>query len=290
MTDCQGCRNVSSRAVPKFHESCPQFVILGVEMTQDLDTSPVLYVFPDILMAGMAYALFSTYHLILYFYTVYHPMQTTIGQNHRARKLWCTAITGKPESSIMAVQTLRNGMMASQLLASTSFTITSALAAIMLTTDWNSKSGFGLGTTGVSYLANETVMPPIKLFVLLLWFIVAFFFYLLSIRAYYHASFLVTIPVNYSEFVDAEYVARILVRGSNFQSLGTRAYYAAFLALLWMFGPVPMVVASVLLALVLYKLDYVPEPKDDANSPLSGDSEQSEECEVLRTNAETIVI
>ena len=257
---------------------------MNLERNQSLDKSDVLSIFPDILMAGMAYTLFFTYHLILYLYTIYRPMQTTIGHNHSARRLWCTAITGKPEASIIAVQTLRNGMMASQLLASTSFTITSALAAIMLTTDWSNRRGFGLGTTGVSYLANETVMPPIKLFVLLLWFVIAFFYYLLSIRAYYHASFLVTIPASYSEFIDGEYVARILVRGTNFQSLGTRAYYAAFLALLWMFGPVPMVIASVLLTLVLYTLDYVPEPKSTAHSPLSGGSEQSEECEVLRTN------
>ena len=50
-----------------------------------------------------------------------------------------------------------------------------------------------------------------------------------------------------------------------------------------------MVVASVLLALVLYQLDYVSEPKDDAESPMSAESEGSEECEVLRTNTETSV-
>jgi Protein of unknown function, DUF599 len=117
-------------------------MISSIETIQYLNKDVVLSVFPDILMAGMTYTLFSIYHLILYFYTIYHPMQTTIGQNHVARKLWCTAITGKSDLSIIAVQTLRNAMMASQLLVSTSFTITSALAAIMLTTDWKSKEWF----------------------------------------------------------------------------------------------------------------------------------------------------
>lgn len=213
----------------------------------------------DSLMGGAAYTLFIVYHAILVYNAQVHPRRTTIGQNKVTRMLWCKAVTGRTDLGILAVQTLRNGMMSSQILATTSFTITSGLAILILTTDWSTRKSFGIGDGTVSYLGNTTVMPPIKIFILLLCFIIAFFFYLQAIRAYYHASFLISIPSEQAGFIDAEYVGRILVRGANFHTLGTRAYYAAFLALLWMFGPIPMLVMSVLLVFVLSSQDYLPE-------------------------------
>lgn len=239
-----------------------------------LDFGPQLemsseHVLLDILMAAAAMAIFLVYHVVLLIFTIMLPRMTTIGQNHAAKRAWCAAMTGRPDYGILAVQTLRNGMMASQLLASTSFTITSALALIIVTTDWKTRT-FGFRTTGVSLLANEASAPPIKLFILVLCFACAFVCCLLSIRAYHQASFLITVPAEFAESVGCRHVARILIRGANFHTVGTRAYYAAFLILLWLFGPIPMIVASPVVVCILYTLDYVRIPEKLKESASSG--------------------
>ncbi|XP_024030355.1 uncharacterized protein LOC21396458 isoform X2 [Morus notabilis] len=52
-----------------------------------------------------------------------------------------------------------------------------------------------------------------------------------------------------------EYVARNLNRGSHFWSLGLRAFYLSFPLFLWIFGPIPMFVCSIIMAFILYFLD-----------------------------------
>lgn len=231
-------------------------------------------VLPDVLMASGGFLIFLVYHLVFLLIAYKHPLRTTIGQNNRARTAWCKGLCGKLPYSIVAVQTLRNGMLASQLLATTSFTITSALAVIIVSTNWQEKA-FGTPITGISFLANATVIPPIKMFLLIFFFITAFFCYLQSIRAYYHSSFLITIPEIEAGYVDYKYIARILRRGSTFHMVGTRLFYAAFLALLWLFGPIPVVVGAVVLTVILYKLDYLEEPGDGRKVTSLGSSQET---------------
>lgn len=143
---------------------------------------------PDILMASLAFAIYGTYHAILAYNTVANPMRTTIGQNRASKKAWCMAVTGKLEYAIVAVQTLRNGMMASQLLANTSFAILSALTIFLVSSNTKNANFAAIGlppVEGIGFLANRTVLPGIKLFTLVLAFIAAFFFYILSMRAFY---------------------------------------------------------------------------------------------------------
>lgn len=48
-------------------------------------------------------------------------------------------------------------------------------------------------------------------------------------------------------------------------TIGTRIFYCAFLILIWLFGPIPMVFVSILLTVMLYSLDYVTvQAKSDA--------------------------
>lgn len=138
-------------------------------------------------MASVALAIYGSYHIVLAYQTTVHPMRTTIGQNRASKRAWCVAVTARPDLGIMAVQTLRNGMMASQLLANTSFAILSALTVFLVSSQHNAATN-NAGVppvTGISFLANTTVLPGIKLFALVLAFITAFFFYILSMRAFY---------------------------------------------------------------------------------------------------------
>ena len=71
-----------------------------------------------------------------------------------------------------------------------------------------------------------------------------------------HVAFLVNIPVGpLAPGLTPDYVGSVLARSSNFYTFGTRAFYCAFPFLLWLFGPIPMFVSSILLVLLLYHFD-----------------------------------
>ncbi|GLJ49060.1 hypothetical protein SUGI_1034970 [Cryptomeria japonica] len=74
---------------------------------------------------------------------------------------------------------------------------------------------------------------------------------------YIHVSFLISTP---GSSVPAHYVEDAVIRGSNFWSLGIRAYYFAFPLLLWVFGPIPMFSCSLGMVCFLYFLDSKDNP------------------------------
>lgn len=77
-----------------------------------------------------------------------------------------------------------------------------------------------------------------------------------SIRYTNHVNFLITIPVGPdAPGLTPEYVSSVLALGSNFFTVGTRGFYFAFPLLLWLFGPIPMVVSCAVLVPALYWLD-----------------------------------
>ncbi|GAB4845259.1 hypothetical protein Ancab_038669 [Ancistrocladus abbreviatus] len=144
------------------------------------------------------------------------------------------------KNGVLAVQTLRNNMMASTQLATISITLSSLISALV--------SSFGC------FSKTETV-HTFKYFAVLICFLLAFFCEMQSIRYYAHVSFLVTAPSSLSKQDHMEYVARNLNRGSLFWSLGIRAFYFSFPLLLWIFGPIPMFLSCCCMPCVLYFLD-----------------------------------
>jgi len=79
-----------------------------------------------------------------------------------------------------------------------------------------------------------------------------------AIRLYAHASFLLGgLPPGGEAAPEefAAYVARTVNRGSYAWSLGLRAFYVSLALFLWTFGPIPMLVCSVLMCALLYFLD-----------------------------------
>lgn len=145
---------------------------------------------------------------------------------------------------MLAVQTLRNNIMASTVLASTAIALSSLIAAMM--------TGCGAYTGRGQHLVGD--LYAVKLFAILLCFLLAFLLNVQSIRFYSHASLLVNVPVK-SHRCAAEYVVRALDKGSLFWSLGLRAFYVSFPLFLWVFGPVAMLCCCIVLVILLYSLD-----------------------------------
>ena len=140
--------------------------------------------------------------------------------------------------------------MASTLLATTAITLSSLIGVFVSSTTSSANN-----TSQLLYGNKTPTLSSIKYFCILLCFLVAFLCNVQSIRYYAHVSFLVTVPTWKDRKDSIEYVARNLNRGSIFWSLGLRSFYLSFPLFLWIFGPIPMFVCSVVMAFVLYFLD-----------------------------------
>ncbi|CAL9116842.1 unnamed protein product [Musa hybrid cultivar] len=206
----------------------------------------------DMVMVPLGLLLLATYHPWLLFTIARDPKRTVIGLNAQARERWVRSMmTDTTQNGVLAVQTLRNNIMASTVLATTAITLTSVISVfVRLTTTTASASLFLYGN-------KSPAAYTIEYFTISLCFILAFLGNVQSIRYYAHASFLVT--TGEAGGVPADYVARSLNRGSFFWSLGLRAFYLSFTLFLWIFGPIPMLASSVATCCLFFFLDTTTE-------------------------------
>ncbi|KAF7096072.1 hypothetical protein CFC21_098078 [Triticum aestivum] len=128
-----------------------------------------------------------------------------------------------------------------------------------------------VGATGEAALSA-------KFFAILVCFLVAFLLNVQSIRYYSHTSTLVNVPIRAHRLRRpghaVDYVTGTLNRGSYFWSLGVRAFYFSCPVFLWLFGPIPMFAACVVMVCVLYFLDVCEDWEEEQG--LSGGDETSE--------------
>lgn len=191
------------------------------------------------------------YHVWLLFTILKHPTRTVIGLNAESRHQWVLSMMSDPlKNGVLAVQTIRNNIMASTLLATVAITL-SSLISVFVTSSLDSSN-----TTSEIFYGNKSrILSSIKYFSILLCFLVAFICNVQSIRYYAHVSFLITLPSSVDNVESVEYAARNLNRGSYSWSLGLRAFYLSFPLLLWIFGPIPFFLCCCFMSCVLYFLD-----------------------------------
>ncbi|ONI09246.1 hypothetical protein PRUPE_5G226500 [Prunus persica] len=179
----------------------------------------------DYVLVPLGLLVFGTYHAWLLITILRYPIRTVVGLNAQSRRQWALSMMTDPlKNGVLAVQTIRNNIMASTLLATTAITL-SSLIGVFVSTPSNSRS-----TASRLVYGNKTE-------------------FLSSI------NFLATVPTLKSQKDYMEYVVRNLNRGSFFWSLGLRAFYLSFPLFLWIFGPIPMFVCCCIMSCVLYFLD-----------------------------------
>ncbi|EFJ24549.1 hypothetical protein SELMODRAFT_228264 [Selaginella moellendorffii] len=212
----------------------------------------------DVLLVPAGLLLLLAYH-VFYFYKVRrHPLKTVVGVNHLGRTAWVHSIMkDNDKKNILAVQTLRNSIMASTLMASTAILLSSGLAAFLSSSYSVKRPLHGFSSTVTVLGAHDDITIATKFVALLACFLFSFICYMQSVRFTNHVGFLINTPVTSDSKITPDYVAAVLARGSNFYTVGTRGYYFAFPLLLWLFGPIPVVVACLLLVPFLYRLDLV---------------------------------
>ncbi|KAF3795018.1 hypothetical protein EJ110_NYTH06291 [Nymphaea thermarum] len=210
----------------------------------------------DWILVPLGLGLMVAYHVWLAYRIVVHPQYTVIGINAVNRQLWVKTMMEDPgKNGILAVQTLRNNIMASTLIASTAIMLSSLIAVLMTSngTGLSSKPG---AETVLFQGSTSRLALSIKFFSILLCFLTAFLLNVQSIRYYSHAGILINVPLKkHSPVLTPDYVGRAVNRGSYFWSLGLRAFYFSFPLFLWVFGPIPMFLCCVVLVFLLYFLD-----------------------------------
>lgn len=248
----------------------------------------------DLVLVPLALAAVGGYHLWLLWAILRHPTRTVIGLNAIARKRWVAAmmavgtmqcispsIPHRPpplthhslvllrayggqqnteKNGVLAVQTLRNNIMASTVLATTAITLVSVISVFVGVTSPASPSS---KAPRLVYGSKAGEVFAAKYLAVSLCFMLAFVCNVQAIRLYAHASFLLgglppgpggdEAEARGEEF--ACYVARTVNRGSYAWSLGLRAFYVSLALFLWTFGPIPMLACSVLMCGLLYFLD-----------------------------------
>lgn len=205
----------------------------------------------DYFVVPLGLGIMILYHIWLVYAVLTNPRRTIIGLNAESRHQWVLCMMADPlKNGVLAVQTIRNNIMASTLLATTAITLSSIISVFV-----SSTSSSNHAASQLVYGNKTPLLSSVKYFAILLCFLVAFLCNVQSIRYYAHVSFLATVPTFISTREPIEYVARNLNRGSLFWSIGLRAFYFSFPLFLWIFGPIPMFVCCCIMSFVLYFLD-----------------------------------
>lgn len=92
----------------------------------------------EYVLVPLGLLVFLFYHIWLVYNIIHNPLRTVIGLNAESRHQWVLAMMSDPmKNGVLAVQTIRNNIMASTLLSTTAITL-SSLIGIFASSTWNS--------------------------------------------------------------------------------------------------------------------------------------------------------
>lgn len=198
---------------------------------------------------------------LLFAYRVYirwrlktDPYYSVHAVGNLARSAWVEHIMESGKYDVLAVQTLRNSVMASSFMAST---------AILLMVGVLSLSGsLDRGDTlwrALNIGAGHDQILAFKVVLLLIDFLVAFFYFSMAVRFFNHVGYFVNLPKesDAGAFSPAR-VAVYLNRAGKCYAFGMRSFFFAVPLVFWLFGPHFMLVATAVIIVGLYQLDRAP--------------------------------
>lgn len=220
----------------------------------------------DLLSFALSAALLTAYHFYLAYKVRKNPSYTVQAVNIIARTAWVETIM-KEGKDILAVQTLRNSTMAATFLASTAVLLIIGVLTLSGQGDKLENTWHTLNVMGAKH--SELWMG--KLLVLLLDLFVAFFSFSMAIRVFNHVGYMINVPLALNhKMICPAHVAIHLNRAGNFYSIGMRAYYFTVPLVFWLFGPHFMLLSTLGLIVVLYRLDRAPKILSSDYSETSG--------------------
>jgi uncharacterized membrane protein len=212
----------------------------------------------DVMAFAISAAIVAAYYGFLNMKVRANPTYTIHGVNALARSLWVENIMRNSNKDVMAVQTMRNFIMGSSLMASTAALLIIGTLTLSGQAENISQSWHALNLKG----SFATELWIIKVMFLLVDFIVAFFAFAMSVRLANHVVFMVNVPDHDAHHnLSPKAVARRLHRAGNMFAIGMRAFFFAVPLVFWLFGPYFLLISSIGLVVALYHLDRC-EPED----------------------------
>ncbi|XP_030445538.1 uncharacterized protein LOC115668179 [Syzygium oleosum] len=217
----------------------------------------------DVILVPIGLLIMSGYHLFLLYRCLKFPQTTVIGYENHCRKVWVERMLQiEAKERGMSLTVISTTLSAATFLASTSLALSSLIGA------WIGSSSHSVFTADFIYGDTSPSMISVKYISLLSCFLVAFGSFLQCVRSSVHAIFLMSMP---NSDIPVAYVQKAVITASIFWSVGLRAIYFAINLLLWIFGPIPMLICSVTMVVVLHNLDtnstalHNFQPKKDLN-------------------------
>ena len=147
--------------------------------------------------------------------------------------------------NILAVQTLRNMIMGSTLMATTLILLCAGLATVISST-------YSVQACG----ARVEFMIALKYFAFLILFLFSFFMHSMFIKFTNQVVILIN-TMEDPQSTMTKYVSDVLEKGFLLNTVGNRVFYIALPLLLWIFGPMLVFFCFVTMVLILYILDFV---------------------------------
>ncbi|MDX2451323.1 DUF599 domain-containing protein [Desulfosarcina sp.] len=190
------------------------------------------------------------YHMHLYVKVHRDPLTTAIGITNHARHMWVEGII-RDKRDILAVQTLRNQVIAATFLASTAILISLGSFSAAFRPGVFMEASHTLNLLGT----KTEALWMFKLMLLGILFFVTFFNFSLCIRYYNHVGFMINTFQSNDATVSAEAVTQVLNHGALHYTIGMRGFYLSVPLALWLFGPVWMLAGNLILVAIVYRLD-----------------------------------
>lgn len=243
----------------------------------------------DLILIPLGLLLPALYHAWLWRAVRRRPLSTAFGVYSAARRLWAAGMMrdNDDKKGVLVVQSLRNVIMGSTLMATTSVLFCTGIAAVLSST-YSVKKPLSDAVFG----AHGEYMMALKYVALLLVFLFAFLCHTLTICFLNQASFLINTSCIPRAAADkdgdgarmvglglqlpagavGDYVGEILERGFTLNFVGNRLFYAGVPLLLWIFGPLLAFLSAMVMIPILYNLDMVNVASADrgANEHSSG--------------------
>ncbi|KAJ3410830.1 hypothetical protein HDV05_003191 [Chytridiales sp. JEL 0842] len=219
-----------------------------------------------IIAVTLSTALFLLYHVLLLHQIRTHPARTVYGLSKSSRRIWVASIMFRKQD-ILAIQTLRNYIMGSSFMASTSVAICFGFIAFLASARIGS-DGAGLDVQGAFIFAQDGLFV-FKVVALLTCLIFTFLSFTQSIRYYNHVALMININITDQELAEIhpsahlarktltkDRVADVLNRGAVANTIGLRGYYISFPIVAWMFGAWYLLGCMVVVVIAMGILDF----------------------------------
>ncbi|KAK1631931.1 hypothetical protein QYE76_006246 [Lolium multiflorum] len=237
--------------------------------------------FLDLILIPLSLLLPMLYHAWLYRAVRRHPLSTAFGIYSASRRVWISGMMkdNDDKKGVLVVQSFRNVIMGSTLMATTAVLFCTGIAAVLSSTYAIKKP-----LSDAVFGAHGEYMMALKYVAMLLLFLFAFLCHSLTICFLNQASFLIntsSLSGGGGNLVTGDLVAEILERGFTLNFVGNRLFYAGVPLLLWIFGPLLAFLSSLVMIPILYNLDVV-----NVSTGAGGKGEHSSGCVNANKKAE----